>query len=101
RQTTPMSSFFFADGGAVMRTVRVESASWEDTNLRARHGVATLTSTPDNSMLLRHSIRLAIAVLAVGVLDLVAAPAAAAQGGNVDIISGTITDQAGKPIVNA
>jgi len=52
-------------------------------------------------MLLRHSLRLALAVGTAGLLEILATPSAAAQGGNIDIISGTITDASGKPIINA
>ncbi len=52
-------------------------------------------------MLHRSSLRALIALSAACILGTVGAERAAGQGGNVDIISGTVYDQAGKPVPNA
>jgi hypothetical protein len=52
-------------------------------------------------MLLRSTLRAACALLFVCILETFAPRAAIAQGGNVDIISGIVLDQNGKPVANA
>jgi len=52
-------------------------------------------------MVHRSSLRALVALSAACILGTVGAHRAAAQGGNVDIISGTVYDQAGKPVHNA
>src|SRR5690242_7890668 len=55
----------------------------------------------EDPMPLRCALRLAVAMLIVSVAATLTARPATAQGGNVDIISGTVTDPAGKPVPNA
>lgn len=52
-------------------------------------------------MLLRRIVRAACTVCVMCFVATLASRPAAAQGGNVDIISGAVTDQAGKPVPNA